>query len=192
MKHGEDFRSFSDEELLREASGGNREAFGEFCVRSLPMLLRYARYHCAARNVPRDLAPEFCNEALLRALRHAALRSVPRAPQAWFQRIVLNCIRDWQRKNQRLEFIDPFDFGAAPPDSDSEERREELLKFFRWVTDSERDVLELRLIEELDAGEISRRLGISVDAVYKRYERAISKLRDMLVEHGSWKPIANS
>lgn len=181
----------TDEELLRAARQGSVQAFETFCVRSLPRLRRYLRFQCGATGVPVDLAADFAQDTLTKALqwiRDQEKRPEPgplRVSFSWLMRIGSNTVIDWIRKNHRSVNMCMEAQPAAPTtDRETKERCEEVLKYFNMLGPDYGEMLELVLLENLGIVEAGERLGLSKDAAYKRYERGIAQLRDFLHEHG--------
>lgn len=186
-----DFHLMSDEELLRAAQHGSADAFSAFCVRTLPTLVRRLRYECRALGIPVDQADDLAQATVVRAISHLQLYEAdrgfcPELSPGWLFQIGHNLAIDWLRKNRResrrLKEIVNVRKAQAPDKADTE-RREETLKFFRWLTPGEQDILEKVLLNGLSVLEAGRQLEISDDAAYKSYERAVKHLRDLIREH---------
>lgn len=182
-----------DDKLLRAAHLGDEDAFRIFCVRSLPGLIRYLAAQCDLRGVPRDSAIDFAQETLYKALaqvracREDAYRPLPKVSRAWLFQIGFNLIMDWLRQKRRAsnaEYIVRHD-KPTKPSQEEVDQLEEVFKFYTWLPDREKEIVELILIEGLHPLEAGARLGISKAASYKAYERAIQHLRDLIREHGS-------
>lgn len=197
----EPFESLPDDYLLREASNGNDDAFRQFCVRSMPSLLRYCEYQCRRSRIPSG-ASDFCQEAIQRALDYVSScrdpggRPLPKVSVAWLKQIAYNCIRDWVRKEKRVSFVDKF-VGTlereVPEEASLEEveEQEKILKFFDWLRADDREILELVLVKEMSIVDAGESVGLSQDASYKAYQRALQRLQDLLVEHGLAPDIAD-
>lgn len=186
-----DIERWPDDRLLREASNGNEAAFGVFCVRAIPGIRRYVRLQCKSFDIPNDLVGDFSSQTILRALTHVQAcrehgnRPFPKVSFAWLRQIAYNVIIDWCRQSKRLVFMNDFDVEAPPlPCLEDIEEQEEILKFFTWLTDNERDMLEMVWVEELNVVEAGAKLGLSQWASYKAHQRAMAHLRDLLQEHG--------
>jgi DNA-directed RNA polymerase specialized sigma24 family protein len=99
--------TWSNTSLLRAAVAGDPKASEIFCVRSLPRLYRYLHFKCRQRGVPLDLAADFTQETISRALQEIApggnADSSPllKNPPGWLFTVGLNLIRDWKKKSGR-------------------------------------------------------------------------------------------
>jgi RNA polymerase sigma factor (sigma-70 family) len=157
----------------------------------LPSLYRYVRNQCRKRGIPEDLAQDFCHEAVIRAItciRGCAageIRPFPSVSQAWLKRIAVNVLKDWGRRERRVVFVKELEIESrtdvAPEDA---LEREEILKFFTWLPERERDMLELVFVNEKTIAEAGAQLNISHANSYKVFQRALELLRDLLAEHG--------
>jgi RNA polymerase sigma factor (sigma-70 family) len=188
---------WSDDHLLRAAQEGNDEAFRVFCVRSLPTLLSYLDLQCTRRGVPRDLAPDFVQSTVMKALdylrscRESADRPLPRVSVGWLMQIGFNLMMDWLRQNRRARKAREVLAAREKPrrlSTQQVDQLEEVHKYFTWLTLPEQEIVELVLLKGKTIAEVAAELEISIDAAYKRYERAISHLRDLIKEHGKTWP----
>jgi RNA polymerase sigma factor (sigma-70 family) len=194
--------SWPVDRLLREANSGNAEAFQLFCSRSLPGLVRYAAARCRDLGVPPDLADDFVHDAFLKAVRFLAKteteedgKALALSP-AWLRTIIYNNIRDWRKKNRRNrnECDSDHDLNQlAAPNGGVQltDEHEELLEFFEWLTNRERDVLELVYVKGMTFLAVAAHLEISLDAAYKAHERGLNRLRDCVEQHSKVDPISS-
>jgi RNA polymerase sigma factor (sigma-70 family) len=182
-----------DDRLLRAAHQGDGEAFQVFCVRSLPGLVSYLMAQCELCGVPIDLAVDFAQDTVIKALaqvrasREHAYRPFPKVSTAWLKQIGYNLIMDHLREAHRARSAQR-DINAAkprPPTQEEIDRLEEVHKFYTWLPPAEQEMIELVLVENLSIQEAAAKLGISKPAAYKRYERAVTHLQDFIREHGS-------
>lgn len=186
---------WSDEQILRAASGGDETAFAFFCERSLPSLYRYLQGQCRRRKVPVDLAEGFCHDAIIRAVKK--IRAIqagsdsppPEVSYAWLAQIAFNVLRDWKKKNSRMKNVDGQIEIESPPQLTLEEieEQEEVVKFFQWLDNRERDILEYVLLSEMTIVDAGVRLGLSRSNSYRVYHKALTTLQGLIEEHGRQK-----
>jgi DNA-directed RNA polymerase specialized sigma24 family protein len=203
MSSNVDPENLSDGELLRAATEGDEQAFAEFCVRSLPTFMGLLRARCRHLGLPQDLANDAGQEAILKALRwfhknrtppttpaEGAPPAEPPAPPeserrppslSWFITIAMNVLHDWARSKQRMpnapeeRLANLTAEDMAPPAV-----YDDVLDALGRLPVRDREVLELVLIQELTPEEAAKELGIGKWAGYKRYERALVRLRELL------------
>ncbi len=180
-----------DDRLLRAASRGNAAAFETLCVKRLPSLLKYVRYQCRSWELPSNLAEDLCQDTFIRAVECLAAsrenggRPLPKFSVAWLKQIAFNLMKDWRRKNRRVTFVEAVVETSRPEiNPDIVEEYEEIVKFFQWLGDDHRDMLEMVLVEGKGIVEAGDMLGLNKWAAYKAYERALGALRDLHREHG--------
>src|SRR5947209_5664398 len=76
-------------------------------VRTLPILIRYLINQCKIRGIPRDLARDFAQETILKALAHVrmyheeACWPAPKLSAGWLFQISYHLLVDWLRKHRR-------------------------------------------------------------------------------------------
>lgn len=173
----------TDNQLLKAAQAGDKEAFAGFCVRALPGLCRYLHHQCEAVGVPVDLAEDFAHETVMNALRSPPGSEVC---VSWLRRIGHNLVIDWVRKNRRIQAVENMEeqVEARAPSIEEREEYEEVLEFLEWMDTNDREILELVLLKGLPPVEAGAELGLDKWAAYKAYERAHQALRDLIQEHG--------
>ncbi len=198
MTERTDPQNLSDGELLQAATEGDEQAFAEFCVRSLPTFLGLLRARCRHLGLPMDLAHDAGQEAILRALKWFQKNrpqpgEVPpdqppseeqerRQPSlSWLITIAMNVLHDWARSRQRMPNAADESLAnltaaeTVPPDA-----YDDVIDALGRLPVRDREILELVLIQELTPEEAAKQLGIGKWAGYKRYERALVRLRELL------------
>lgn len=176
---------WSDDQILREANKGNEDAFLFFCGRVLPSLYRRINNQCRRYGISSDLAEDFCHDAVLKALNSIRQTVAIEVSEAWIFRIAVNILLDWIRREQQVSFVCDIEVQAKVEKSlEDLEELEEIRKFFNWLPDRERDMLELVLVDEKTIIEAGSQIGLSQPHSYKVYHAGLEKLRDLLVEHG--------
>ncbi len=131
-----------------------------------------------------DEAQDAVQDAFLRLHQHLASSGSQENIRSWVFRVAHNQARNWQASYAR-RFAEPLDVGVdAMPDQSTPERvlaekekRRELGKAVRQLTDSERECLLLRS-EGLRYREIGDVLGIPTSTVGETVMRAIKKLAE--------------
>jgi RNA polymerase sigma factor (sigma-70 family) len=149
---------------------------------------------CTQKGVPRDRASDFVQETIVKALdylrscREPAWRPFPKVSVAWLMQIGYNLMIDWLRANRRAHKAkeEIVARNKARRMSRAEvDQLEEIHKFYTWLPPAEQEIVELILLKGRTPTEAGADLGISEAASYKRYERAITHLRELIREHGS-------
>ncbi len=88
---------------------------------------------------------------------------------AWINQIAFNLMRDFRRRNTRIQIVDEMaieDYRHTLSPDDIEEY-EEILKFFQWLSANERDMLEMVLVEGAGIVDAGARINLDKWASYK-------------------------
>lgn len=142
-------------------------------------------FHPLARRIVGEdsLAEDALQNAWCKVLR--SLPSFRGGPTAchWVRAIVANCAKDIRRQRVRRCEIAPVRQHRDPaPDPESLTRDRQLLRVLREMVvrlpEPYRQVIELRLEQELSTSETARRLGVSRTNVTTRLNRGLRMLRD--------------
>lgn len=129
------------------------------------------------------LAQDMVQETFIKAYKHMdSFRGENEGSEkAWLTRIAVNLCRDYQR-SRWFRFVDrSVSFDMLPEQSGPvEESHLELYQAITQLPHKYREVILLHYYQELDAGEIAQILGVSLSSVYRRLEKARTKLKDQL------------
>ena len=167
-----------DDDLLRRAQRGDRDAFADLVARHQDRL--YTMLYRLLGNAAD--AADVVQETFLRAYLHIDRLNGP-GVRAWLFRVAVNCGRDLQRHNARRPH-DPLDDGEGnvvdlPDPSQNPERtalqRErvaEMNQLLRALPLELRVALVLREVNQLSYEEIAQVLSIPVGTVKSRVNRA--------------------
>lgn len=185
-------------ELYEQARSGKADAvnaFYERCARKLLPLIRL--------RLGRALRGELESRDILQAVLYKSLGRLenvrdPGAVMAWLAKVAENEIRDradyYKRDRRDAARRAPIEDAADVPApmrqalsrviiSEEAERLEAALES---LTDAERQIIELRKLEELTFPEIAQRIGKSEDACRMAFSRAMAALTIKLreIRHG--------
>ncbi len=181
----------SDEELVAAAKGGDRGALGQLLERHQGRVFRFGMRMCRAE----EDAKEVLQETLI-----AAARTLPEfrgasSVSTWLYTIARSfCIKQRRRSKFAPESVESLDAGeparavvqvedpARRPDELREGRRLQaaLDQAIGSLDPGYREVLVLRDVEGLSAGEVAEVLGLSVEAVKSRLHRARVAVRERI------------
>lgn len=185
--------SQSDEDLIRNAVRGNKEAFGE-------LVRRYEKkvYNLAySVLLNRDDAMDITQEAFIKA--YEGLGGYKGGSQffTWLYRIVVNLCIDFTRKEKaktEIEYIDAIDPGdthalligeqQTPEEAVSGmEKIRALKEALNSLPAEQRIAITLREIEGLSYEEIAESMDCSIGTVMSRIHYARKKLREKLKDY---------
>lgn len=160
--------------LVRNASGGDRAAFGELYSSYSRMVhgILLARVH------PAD-AEDLVQEVFLAAMNRLSTLRDPEAVGGWLASIARSKAIDHLRSRKPTVGIAPSLASAAPlADSGVEARR--VLQMIQELPDAYRETLVLRLVEGLTGPEIAEQTGLTPGSVRVNLARGMKQLRENL------------
>jgi len=168
----------ADTELLHLAAQGDKQAFAEFCSRTLPTLHRLAESRCRRYGLSTDHAQDAVQEAILAALTRIQAQNLSSLSLAYLAKAVANKLIDYAKNNSKSVQWDESrhsQFGEYVNDG---QKFAELLTEFEMLTTSERHLLESVFMMNMKPSEVAVKLGVSKWAVYKQLERLLTRLKN--------------
>ena len=167
-----------ENKLLHSAVSGDDRAFENICVNILPKLLEQQRYRCRRFDIPIDQAADIVQEAFRRAIPQFRSHNIKQFPDHYINKVMLNVTRDWarQRRANRVQELTT----ELPAKVQDAVTILAIREAFEQLGGTDREILQLVLIEGHSPPEASEKLGIAKWSAYKRFERALHRLRDKL------------
>lgn len=182
----------SEEQLIRRAQQGDNGAFEEL------LLLHQKKVYnlCLRMSANPDDALDLSQEAFLRAWRSLGQYQFEANFSTWLFRLTSNICIDFLRRKKRrqetslTESYDDSDEGAelSVPDAQpgpeqqamTNETKIELARAMEQLSPEHREILQLRVIENLQYEQIADILGVRVGTVKSRLARARLSFRKIL------------
>lgn len=182
----------SEEQLIRRAQQGDNVAFEEL------LLLHQKKVYnlCLRMSANPDDALDLSQEAFLRAWRSLGQYQFEANFSTWLFRLTSNICIDFLRRKKRrqetslTESYDDSDEGAelSVPDAQpgpeqqaiTNETKIELARAMEQLSPEHREILQLRVIEDLQYEQIADILGVRVGTVKSRLARARLSFRKIL------------
>ena len=182
----------SEEQLIRRAQQGDNGAFEEL------LLLHQKKVYnlCLRMSANPDDALDLSQEAFLRAWRSLGQYQFEASFSTWLFRLTSNICIDFLRRKKRrqetslTESYDDSDEGAelSVPDAQpgpeqqaiTNETKIELARAMEQLSPEHREILQLRVIEDLQYEQIADILGVRVGTVKSRLARARLSFRKFL------------
>ena len=169
-----------DDRLLIEAAQADSARFVEIYERYVDRIYAFVSRRTDNRATAEDITSQVFEQAL-RTIARFEWRGVP--VSAWLFRIASNALADHWRERAR-------DAHVAPPDvPDSREledidRRIALQQQVEQLPDVQRQVIQMRFVEEKSIREVAAALDRSEGAVKQLQLRALENLRKSMGAHG--------
>jgi len=139
-----------------------------------PAVLAYLRARCRDRQAADDLLQDTFVQAAGQGEGIAALRS----PRAWLIAVARNLSLMLLRRRRPVELADD---PPSRPQVAADPRLDQMRQAVARLPEPFREVLELRLREELSYGQIAQVLEIPVGTVRSRLHHAVQRLRESLL-----------
>ena len=190
----------SEEQLIRRAQQGDNGAFEELLLlhqKKLMLAQQKQVYNlCLRMSANPDDALDLSQEAFLRAWRSLGQYQFEANFSTWLFRLTSNICIDFLRRKKRrqetslTESYDDSDEGAelSVPDAQpgpeqqaiTNETKIELARAMEQLSPEHREILQLRVIEDLQYEQIADILGVRVGTVKSRLARARLSFRKIL------------
>lgn len=172
----------SDEVLIRQFKDGRKEAFDELYVRHLPNVYKRVRYV-----IPENEVEDVTQEVFIAALKSLATFRGDAQFGTWLRTLTNYKIAEFYRKRSRkqepllasLSEVSGRTEGAQPG---MLEERVFLQNELQKLPENYREIILLRLAEDLQFNEIAELTNQSLEATKSLFRRAIAALRNQLDE----------
>ena len=175
---------FNEDDILLEASRGDREAFGLLYERYIERIFNYVYYRTGNLHDAEDLTARVFQRAM-NHIHNYTDRGVPFS--AWLYRIAHNLVANWHRDRARRQEIPLDDLPVLPSKDDRPEaslvrsqEQDSLLKLIRQLPPERQTLLILKFVENLSNADIGIIMGRSEGAVKSLYHRTLLALRDQI------------
>jgi len=179
---------WSDAQLLAAIPEKDREAFGVFYRRHLPVVVGYLMRETGDPELSADLAAEVFASVLLAARRYRP-EHVSAAP--WAVGVARNVLGASRRRNRvedrarrRLGLLpielDDADLERVRALADSEHSR--VIELLEQLPEDERSAVRARIVQECSYSEIASTLRCSEMVARKRVSRGLARMRSRLQE----------
>ncbi len=175
---------YKEEDVLKSASLGDRDAFGQLYERYAERIFNYIYYRTGNVHDAEDLTARVFQRAM-NHIKNYTDRGAPFA--AWLYRIAHNLVANWHRDRSRKQEIPLDDLPILPSKGDHPEKnlvrsqeQEALLRIIRTLPSERQTLLILKFVEDMSNAEIGVIMGRSEGAVKSLYHRTLLALRDQL------------
>jgi RNA polymerase sigma-70 factor, ECF subfamily len=165
--------SIDDEKSLIEAAQADPARFLELYERHFHRVYAFVSRRAGNRAVAEDITSQVFEQALAHLPKYE-WRGIPFA--AWLFRIASNALSDRWQRDARDSHDPPPDL-PDPRESDAIELRAMLCQLVDRLPDAQRQVIEMRFVDEKSIREIAAALDRSEGAVKQLQLRALDNLR---------------
>lgn len=173
--------SYDERSLVERCQGGDNEAFGliyDRHVRTIYNFIFYKTFH-------KETAEDLTSLTFFKALKNIGTFDTSRPMLSWLYKIAHNSVLDHYRSARQSEDIDDFwDISAEDEDVvgsiDDKERIRLVKSELKKLSSLERDIILMRVWQELPYKEIAEIVGKSEANCKMIYSRSIKKLKSMI------------
>lgn len=183
--------ALSDNDLIKSYLAGNENALKVLIERHEKKIFSYILLSVKNKELAEDLFQETFIK-VINTIRSGAYQEKGKFVQ-WVMRIANNLKIDYFRKKQRMplfennEEFDIFSFidSVEPSVEDKiirEQVYEDMLSVVHLLPDEQREVLEMRIYQDISFKEISALTGVSINTALGRMRYALINLRKIIKE----------
>lgn len=185
-----------EKKCIQKAAKGDANAFEELVLRYQTQVYNL----CYRMTGNAEDAADLTQDAFVKVWKHLGSFQFDSSFSTWLYRLATNCCLDFLRSQKRKPTISlvveneedgeqTIDIEADGPTPEeqviSREEREELLWAMNQLDDEQRQILTLRVVNDLSYTDIAEILNIKEGTVKSRLSRARENLRKKLLEAGN-------
>ncbi len=172
---------YNEKELIQKSQRGDNEAFGKLYDKHVRTIYNFIFYKTRHKETAEDLT----SQTFFKALSHMDSVDADRSFISWLYKIAHNSVLDHYRTKKHNDDIDDFydltdgseDIGVKIDDAAEAAK---VKKYLEKLSPLERDIIIMRVWQELSYKEIAEIVGKSEASCKMVYSRSIKKLRDIL------------
>jgi RNA polymerase sigma-70 factor (ECF subfamily) len=177
-------QEFNEKEILKEASQGDKEAFGLLYAHYIDRIFNYIYYRTGNVHDAEDLTAR----VFQRAMKHILNYQDRGAPfSAWLYRIAHNLVANWYRDRSRKKELTITEKMVLPAKHEHPEttilrteKQDALLRLIRTLPPDRQQLLILKFVEGYSNADIGKIMNRSEGAVKSLYHRTLLALRDQV------------
>jgi len=168
-----------DHVFAKRCAEGDSEAFGVLYDRYIEKIYRFIYYKTFVKETAEDLASDVFHKAFERIHTFSSEKGVF---SAWIYRIARNAVIDHYRTQKKnIPIDDVFDLATENRTVEEHDAISSLARveeYLKTIPSRQREIITLRLWEELSYKQIADVIGGTEDSVKMAFSRAIRELRE--------------
>ena len=171
--------AITEDEIIRRCQAGDREAFRILVEKHQDVLYGTAYLMTGSKMVAEDQV----QEAFLSAWKGIGSFRTGRPLKPWLVRILVNKVLSYRRANSKTIIsldTDPVADPAGDDPAEDIERRDQLQRVLRSLSEEQRQVVLLRYFTGLSLAETSAALGRRQGTVKSQAHRALEQLKNLI------------
>lgn len=171
---------YNEKELIERSQQGDSEAFGLIYDRHVRTIYDFIYYKTRHKETAEDLA----SQTFFKALKNISSVDSDRAILSWLYKIAHNSVLDHYRTTRHQDDIDDCydlsDDTDTISDLDDAEDVKRVKQYLHTLTPLERDIVIMRVWQELSYKEISEMVGKTEANCKMIFSRTLKKLRNTI------------
>ena len=174
----------ADEDLISRIKEGDKSAFGELVRRHQAPIY----YYCLRMSGREEDARDLTQRTFIRAYKAVGRFEGRSSLNTWLFQIAANLCRNHHRDRSRVQFVPEENAPEVSQEAVAEEalsqagERSSLRLAVAQLPSRQREVLSLRVYQDLPFKEIAQKVGISVGNARVSYHVAVKALREIMGE----------
>jgi RNA polymerase sigma factor (sigma-70 family) len=172
--------AYNEKELIKQSQNGDNQAFGllyDNYIRTIYNFIYYKTFH-------KETAEDLTSQTFLKVLKNINSVDPEKSFRSWLYKVAQNTVLDHYRTQRMTSDIDDLwdlsddtDIVLEVDDADSVRT---LKKHLNTLPQSDRDIILMRVWQELSYKEIAEIVGKTEASCKMSYSRSIKKLRALL------------
>jgi RNA polymerase sigma-70 factor, ECF subfamily len=177
----------ADEALVMNLANGDKYALDELMRRYRRKALSFAYRYLNDFDDAEDAA----QDSFVKVYHFAGRFDNRTGFSSWYYTILINCCRDKLRQRKRFGLFskkyeqETADFNSGETDEAADDKAKLLQTALQKLSPDKREILSLRLSQQLSYEEMAKTLGISIGTIMSRLFRAKKELEKILKEMGA-------
>jgi RNA polymerase sigma-70 factor (ECF subfamily) len=171
---------YNEKAVIERCHSGDTQAFGLLYDRHVKTIYNFIYY----KTFHKETAEDLTSETFFKALKNIQSVDSNRSFISWLYKVAQNTVLDHFRTRRKSEDIDDFwdikDETDIAAEAHIAGNIEELKKHLKTLPTHERDLILMRVWQDMSYKEIAEVLGKSEASCKMMYSRTIAKLRDMM------------
>lgn len=174
----------NEREFVVNSKNGDNQAFGvlyDHYIRRIYNFIFYKTYH-------KETAEDLTSQTFFKALKNIQSVDPEKSFSSWLYKIAQNVVIDHYRKDRKMEDVDDMwdlsDETDFLTELDTDRNFKKVKKYLDKLPSVERDIIILRVWQDMPYKEIAEIVGKSEANCKMMYSRSIKKLRDLALPLG--------
>lgn len=160
--------------LFKKALNGDKGSFAKLLEPIKGSLYKIALTYMGNEQDALDCV----HEAIVKAIKSLDKVKEPQYFNTWITRITINTCKDYMKRNNNIVFVDIKDYeNTLQSENGKFEEREEVNFALSKLSESERELIVMRYLDDMSLNDISESKKVPLGTVKSKISRTLKKLR---------------